>query len=150
LDSFQNTYDDLEKIPKTSGLYYFYDSDERLLYIGKAGVGRLRNRVVEHRSHNDFLRRIEYYQTIKMSKTYERNMVLERKLYQALRYLRRTIPYPLVIDQVFHRTKRIEIEEIPVELIKSREKEMILKRKPLFNSETACDEYYSIQFPDNS
>jgi len=146
-ESFQNTYDDLEKIPKTSGLYYFYDGDERLLYIGKAGAGRLRNRVGEHRSHNDFLRKIEYYQRIKMSKNYEPNKNFERNLYQSLRYLGRTMPYPLAIDQVFHRTKRIEIEEIPVELIKSREKEMILKLKPLFNRETACDEYYSIQFP---
>ena len=145
MKSFQNTYDDLEKIPKTSGLYYFYDGDENLLYIGKAI--NLINRVKQHRYCNDFLRRIKYYQTIKMSKTYERNVILERKLKQALYHLKYTMENPLVIDEIFHRTKRIEIQEIPVEFIKSGEKEMILKCKPLFNYETACDEYYSIRYP---
>ena len=145
MGSFQNTYDDLEKIPQTSGLYYFYDGDENLLYIGRSA--RLKSRVEQHRTYNDFLRRIKYYQAIKMSKTYERNVILERNLYQALYHLKYTMENPLVIDEIFNRTKRIEIEEIPVEFIKSGEKEMILKHKPLFNYETACEEYYSIRYP---
>jgi len=141
LDSFQNTYDDLEKIPITSGLYYFYDSDENLLYIGKSV--RLKSRVEQHRFLNDYHRELRYYRIMEMSKTKEQSAILERNIFRVSHRLMLMLS-PLVIDWIFHRTKRIEIEEIPVELIKSRESEVIFERRPLFNHETACDEYYKM------
>ena len=54
-------------------------------------------------------------------------------------------PKTLVIDLTFNKVKRIEIEEMPKELTESKEKEMIQKYEPPFNSETASDEYYRIQ-----
>ena len=51
----------------------------------------------------------------------------------------------LVIDYIFKKIIRIETEEIPKELIKSKEKEMIQKFKPPFNYETACEEYFRLR-----
>jgi len=50
----------------------------------------------------------------------------------------------IVIDYIFHKVKKIEIEEMPFELIKSKEKEMVQKFKPPFNSQTASEEYYRL------
>ena len=141
MGSFQNTYDDLKKIPITSGLYYFYNSDENLLYIGKSV--RLKSRVEQHRFLNDYHRELRYYRIMEMSKTKEQSAILERNIRRVSSRLKWLLN-PIAIDWVFHRTKRIEIEEVPAELTKSREKEMILTRKPLFNHETACEEYYKL------
>ncbi|NDB50759.1 MAG: hypothetical protein EB161_01100 [Nitrosopumilaceae archaeon] len=51
---------------------------------------------------------------------------------------------PVAMDFVFHRTTKIEIEELPHELTERREFEMIQELRPSFNSETACDEYYEL------
>ena len=46
---FINQKDRLLKIPRVSGIYYFYDKAENLLYIGKART--LRSRIWEHYVH---------------------------------------------------------------------------------------------------
>ena len=51
---------------------------------------------------------------------------------------------PLVVDKIFERVKRIEIEEIPFEQVKQKEKEKILELKPPFNYETRSDEYFEV------
>jgi len=51
----------------------------------------------------------------------------------------------IVIDYIFHQVKRIKIEEMPYELIDSKEKEMILKLEPPFNHETASSDYYDLR-----
>ena len=48
---------------------------------------------------------------------------------------------PLVIDYVFNKIKRIEVEEMPSELTKAKERENIQKFKPLLNYETNSREY---------
>jgi len=48
---------------------------------------------------------------------------------------------PLVIDYVFNKIKRIEVEEMPSELTKAKERENIQKFKPLLNYETNSKEY---------
>ncbi|MGI0083044.1 MAG: hypothetical protein ACREAG_07075 [Nitrosopumilaceae archaeon] len=45
---------------------------------------------------------------------------------------------------IFHRVKRIEIEEMPHELTKERESNLIQSLKPPLNSQTASDEYFMI------
>jgi len=54
MQSFQ-THEELERIPNTSGLYYFYDQNDKLLYIGKAKNLHLRisdHLYLEENRHN--------------------------------------------------------------------------------------------------
>jgi predicted GIY-YIG superfamily endonuclease len=139
---FRNTHEDLMKVPNTSGLYYFYNKDDNLLYIGKAK--NLKSRIRSHKSCNNRAREGAF-----LSKMMKLDLSTEskEKLTEALRYFKfrcmGTIN-PVAMDFVFHRTTKIEIEEMEHELTERREFEMIQKLRPLFNSETACDEYYEL------
>ncbi len=46
---------------------------------------------------------------------------------------------------IFDRIKKIDIEEMPFELVKKKEKEEIKELRPPFNYQTASEEYYQIQ-----
>lgn len=143
LDSFQNTRDDVERITKTSGLYYLYDQNDVLLYVGKSDS--LIYRIREHRHLNDFLRGTRYYRKMGEGRTEEERVILEKSFKRFVRSPRyRSMVNPIVIDYIFHRVKKIKIQELPKESTKSEEKRIILELKPLYNHETACDEYYPI------
>jgi len=143
LDSFQNTRDDVENITKTSGLYYLYDQNNVLLYVGKSDG--LIYRIREHRHLNDYFRGIRYYRKMGEGRTEEERSILEKSF---KRFVGKTMflsmMNPIVIDYIFHRVKKIKIQELPKESTKSEEKRIILELKPLYNHETACDEYYLI------
>ncbi len=47
---FQNTEEELRELPYTSGLYYFYDKDDELLYVVKAK--KLSSRIWDHLTNN--------------------------------------------------------------------------------------------------
>ena len=140
-ESFQNTHDDLDKITKTSGLYYFYDHNDVLYYIGKSDL--LKYRVLDHRYLNDRLRGMRYYRKMGVGRTQEDIAILEKsfKIF-ARRY--GMMLNPIVIDYIFHRVKKIKTEELPKEYTELEEMRMIQELKPLYNHETACDEYYTI------
>lgn len=145
--SFNNDFNDLEKIPQTSGLYYFYDENDRLLYIGKAK--NLHSRISEHRKNYDFHREGMFFRKIIISKGLSGNDQKEwpEELHETwvdfeVRGLSKASP--TVIDYIINKIKRIEIEEMSHEFTKSKEKEMILKLKPPFNHQTASDEYYRL------
>ena len=138
---FKNIHEDIEKIPRSSGLYYFYDSNDDLLYVGRAKF--LKSRIFEHRYNNDRLREARYYRIIGLTKTEEQKKILERNFNRVIERWRHG-EQALVIDYVFHRTKRIEIKEMPNELTESKEKEEILRLEPPFNHETKSEEYYII------
>ena len=132
--SFKNTKEELEKIPSASGLYYFYDKDDILLYIGKAK--KLKFRIRDHKKCNDKAREGKFYSKMrKMNISLEAREKLEEEIRDFEFRCMGTI-HPVTIDFVFHRTSRIEIEEMPHELTAQREEEMICKLKPSFNSET--------------
>lgn len=147
MKSFQNTYDDLEKIPKTSGLYYFYDKDDKIMYVGKAR--NLHSRTFLHLSSYHLHREGMFFGKIIDSK----DLILvdeedwPKELWHSWRRFGiKTMSRirPRVIDYIFQKVKRVETEEMPHELTKSKEAEMIKKLKPPFNHETASKEYYRL------
>jgi len=144
--SYKNNLEELEKIPQTSGLYYFYDKNDKILYIGRAK--NLYARTSEHHRNYLFHREGMFFRKIVISKGLTTNREeWPKELDESwcdfqIRGLSRLAP--IVIDYIFNKVKKIEIEEIPHELTKSKEKEMILKFKPPFNHQTASEEYYRL------
>jgi len=143
LNSFQNTRDDVEKITKTSGLYYLYDQNDVLLYVGKSDS--IIYRIRDHRNLNEFFRGSRYYRKMGEGRTEEERTILEKSYKRFVSSARFwSMAHPIVIDYIFHRVKKIKIQELPKERTKSEEKRIILELKPLYNHETACEEYYPI------
>ncbi len=140
--SFKNTFEDLKSIPSTSGVYYFYDKDDNLLYIGKAK--KLKFRIQNHKDCNERVREGAFYSRLRKSNLSPEGREKLEKAIKMFEVSCMGTTYPVKIDSVFHRTVKIEVEEMPHELTEGREEEMIYKLKPLFNSETACDEYYEL------
>ena len=140
--SIKNVYEDLHNLPYTSGLYYFYDTDNNLLYIGKAK--KLKSRILDHKYLNNRAREAKFYSKfLKMNLSPESRKKLDEAI-KDFEFRGMSTINPVAIDFVFQRITRIDIEEMPHEFTEEREMEMIWKLKPLFNSETACDEYYEI------
>ncbi len=144
--SFLNTKEENEKLPYTSGLYFFYDENDNLLYLGKSK--KLKSRIIEHRRNNLMDREGKFYLRIQRNKGYTNPDEWHEDLKTAFKDFRMRYLFhnqsPLVIDAIFHRVKKIVIEEMPHEMTKQKEKELIETLKPTFNSQTASDEYYSI------
>ena len=148
MKSYKNDFDELKKIPRTSGLYYFYDENENILYIGKSNT--LHSRIFSHYHNHSLYREMGFFVKILNSKglSIKDKEKLPRELldiWDDFKDREFSNPKTLVIDLTFNKVKRIEIEEMPKELTESKEKEMIQKYEPPFNSETASDEYYEIQ-----
>jgi len=143
MQSFQ-TPEDLERIPNTSGLYYFYDQNNKLLYIGKAENLKLRMSMHSNAywMHKEglFFRKILLSKGLlaKVREEWPKDLADSVSDFE-FRGLSKT--KPLVIDYVFNKIKRIEVEEIPSELTKAKERENIQKFKPLLNYETNSEEY---------
>lgn len=138
----------MKNLPNSSGIYYYYEGD-RLLYIGRAN--NLSRRTTEHAGNNLWFREFKFYQKMLKMKNfgYEREKYPEDidKILRDFEFRSRDnvmLP-PHVIDLIFHRITRIEIQEMPFELAKQKEKELIQELKPPFNYETASDEYYQIR-----
>ncbi len=143
MDSFQNVKEDLEKIPKTSGLYYFYDKDDKIMYVGISN--NLQRRMNQHYTMNSLNRQYGFH----YSSLYSGLLPTEAK--KVIRKWIKNMDWWSIssqriqnIDVKFHTVEKIEIEEMPHELTKLKEDEMIKKLKPPFNHETASEEYYRI------
>jgi len=65
MQSFQAP-EELERIPNTSGLYYFYDQNDKLIYIGKAE--NLHSRIFDHHKNYEFHREGMFFRKILISK----------------------------------------------------------------------------------
>ena len=143
---YKNDFEELKKIPQTSGLYYFYDENDNILYIGKAN--NLHSRTLAHYHNHSLYREMGFFVKIIESKGF--SIKEKEKLPKELLDIwdnfteRDFSSNTLVIDSKFNKVKRIEIEEMPKELTESKEKEMIQKFQPPFNYETASDEYFEI------
>jgi hypothetical protein len=140
--SIKNVDEDLYNLPYASGLYYFYDKDNNLLYIGKAK--KLKSRILNHKYSNNRAREAKFY-----SKFLKMNLPPEsrKKLDEAIRdfeFRGMSTINPVAIDFVFDKVTLIEIEEMPHELTERRETDMIWQLKPRYNSETGSDEYYEL------
>ncbi|MGI0083045.1 MAG: GIY-YIG nuclease family protein [Nitrosopumilaceae archaeon] len=71
--SFKNTEEDRDKLPYTSGIYYFYDENDNLLYLGKAK--KFKSRINDHHKNNLMDREGKFYLRIQRAKNteHERN-----------------------------------------------------------------------------
>lgn len=148
MKSYKNDFDELKKIPRTSGIYYFYDEDENIIYIGKADI--LHSRVLAHFKNYSLIKEIEFF--VKRIETQGFSIQEEKKLPKELlsiwkRLIERTrSSNSLVIDEVFDKVVRIEIEEMTKELTEDRENELIKKFQPIYNSESNSMEYNDIKY----
>ena len=141
--SFKNIPEEIEKIPMTSGLYYLYDSDEVLMYIGRAKS--LRSKIREHRDLNSWIVNMGFsWEKYEKEFSKENRNLLHEKAME-VSYDLGSKPIPLVIDIIFDRVKTIEIEEMDFGVSKTREIERILELQPMYNHETASEEYYEIK-----
>jgi len=50
----------IESVPAVCGAYRVSDSEKKMLYVGMAGAGRLRERLLEHLNAGD-IRRASYF-----------------------------------------------------------------------------------------
>lgn len=148
MQSFINEVNELKKIPNTSGLYYFYAENDEILYIGKAK--NLKSRINSHQIANELHRQGVYLRKITLSKGFQpfKQDELPEELRDAwneffFKGMGKTPP--IVIDYIFHKIKKIEVIEMSHSLTKDKEKEMIEKIQPPFNSQTASKDYYRIQ-----
>jgi len=138
-----NNREEFEEIPKTSGLYYFYDENGSVLYIGKAN--NLYSRIVAHYINNSLCKEIAFF--VKTIKLKGFSIKEEEKLPKELRDIwknfkeRESKHSILVVDLIFDKVKRITIEEMPEEETKSKEKNLIEMCQPTYNSETNSEEY---------
>jgi len=66
LKSYKNDFDEIKKIPRTSGIYYFYDEHDDILYIGKADS--LYKRTLEHYYNHSLYREMKFFVKILNSK----------------------------------------------------------------------------------
>jgi len=146
--SFKINHEEFEKLPKTSGLYYFYDKNDEILYIGKAKS--LKSRITDHQWNYYFHKEGMFYRKYLISKGLLGSLREEKskelqKVLDDFEIRSWSMPHMIVFDMIFDRTIRVETEEMEHKLTKAKEKEMILKFKPPFNYQTASDEYFQVQ-----
>ena len=147
--SFKNDFGELEKIPRTSGIYYFYDENGGILYIGKAN--NLHSRILAHYNNHSIDREMRFFVKMIESKGFTVNEVekLPKELsniWKGLGERARAHVNTLVIDLVFDKVKRITIEEMPEEETKSKEKALIKELEPIYNAETQSEGYYKWKY----
>lgn len=128
-------------MPTKSGIYYFYDENDVLLYIGKAENfrERMRKHMNEHEEYADYFKIIENLNEDTIAKLSDKDFdrySWAESLYGGSKQ---------AIDQELHQVKRIGFEEDSSESLRQKEKELILKFKPPFNKESDSEEYQFIQ-----
>jgi len=146
MKSFKNTEEALDKLPtNASGLYFFYDFNHRLLYVGRAK--NLKSRIRMHEVASDVHRELRFYRRIVSSKGYSSEKDFPELLRDAMRDFEFRAMSKLdygVIDMIWEKIATIEIEEMPFALAKQKEKEKIQELLPPFNFQTASDEYFQV------
>ena len=136
-------FEQLDMIPRSSGVYYFYDNHGVLLYVGLAK--NLRSRLSSHKHINHMARKAKFLSSMM-------RLVIDEKAKQSLNeiwvyfsYQARCMFTPVVVDYVLPRVKRIEIEEMEYDKAWLRERDQIHKLRPIFNSQTGSKEYYNVR-----
>ena len=145
--SFKNTSEDLRKIPRTSGVYYFYDKDDNIYYVGKAKI--LRSRIWGHRDNNDRLKEAKFFRNMLQTNLSPESKQKLDKAIREFEFRGMSMIKSVAVDWVFDKVTRIDIEEMPHELTEKREIDMIWKLTPLYNYETGSDEYYELMGYEN-
>ncbi len=137
----------MKELPKISGVYYFFNAKNEILYVGKAA--NLKSRIISHLKANEFHREGLFLARMTRKIKHERK---QDDLPEELQFAWNDFEFrsmsqiqPIVIDYIFHNIAKIGYEEIPKELTESKEKKEIEKYHPSFNSQTASEEYYEVQ-----
>jgi len=134
---------EIEKIPRKSGIYYFFDKDNQLLYVGKAQnlYWRTDKHIKDFRKYEDVKEALEFFYS-----KYSIQDIIKFEGEQKINYDLISASYKSgnIIDKILDRVKKIEVEELKEEEVEQKEKELIQSLKPPFNSQTACEEYYKI------
>jgi len=124
-----------------SGIYYFFDNNEKLLYIGKAQNfrERMRMHLKEHDEYSEYYKSVENVNKEvfeKMSEAEFQRISWDESLLGGTKQH---------IDQVLNLVRRIEFEEHPSQNLSLVEKELIERCKPPFNKESNSDEYRALK-----
>jgi len=121
--------EEITKIPdKTSGIYYFFDEDKRLLYVGRSRD--IKKRFLQHINEAEKRETLEDKEFI--------DKIKSTKLYEMLRMFAFTI---IPIDYNLDKVKFFEIKLVKPSKLKWLEKEKIKKLKPPYNKESNSDEF---------
>jgi len=134
---------ELQNIPKKSGIYYFFDKANKLMYVGKAQnlYWRTDKHIKDFRKYEDIKEDLEFFYS-----KYSIQEIIKIEGLQKTNFDLVSVSYKsgIVIDKILDRVKKIKVEELKEEEVKQKEKELIQSLKPPFNSQTACEEYYKI------
>lgn len=123
-----NNLFNLYGIPTTPGLYYFYNSNDELLYVGKAK--KLRNRIFEHwKIHKEF---VIYNICQKIAYAPSSDECKDQAI-QAIPRKYREPPSSVPFDTAFVEASYVEIEEMAYQIISTMEKKKISELQPLYN-----------------
>ena len=131
---FEIKFETLKKIPRSSGIYYFFNENNDVVYAGKAS--NLQSRILAHFYNYSLCKEIEYF--VKMLKLKGYSLKEKEKIPNGIMKIwesfkdREFSASILVIDENLDKVKMIKIEEISKELTKSRERELILDLEPIF------------------
>ena len=141
---FKNNWDELERVPKAAGVYYYYE-DDRVLYVGLSK--NLRYRLKQHEKNNSLIMKVETLtgleedeETTEDLRKYAIARLKQIEFFQRLG----SIAAPINFDFVLHKSNRIEIEELPYHVAKMREIQMKEALKPPYNYESNHKAYYEI------
>jgi len=141
--SFEHVYRNYSKLPQASGVYFFYNYDNELLYVGRAK--NFRNRINQHCTMNSVKRKYDFNFASLYSEFVpkEAKIVIEKciKTMNCWSYSQQPLQS---IDAVFHTVNVIKFQPMSHEISKIEEKELIAKLKPTYNFESNSTEYYSI------
>lgn len=128
---------DFESLPKTSGLYYFYDNIQ-LLYIGKAA--KLKYRIKEHYKNSVFLESYIKFLNDKLIPSYEaKESEKFIKNQQYVTMITSEIISSQWIDLLFNKVNLIKTELFPIKGLTKNELSRIIELKPLLNRETRTE-----------
>lgn len=128
---------DLESLPKTSGLYYFYHGSE-LLYIGKAN--KIKYRIKDHYNKSLFVEsciKILNDKLIPLYQTKQAKKLIENR--QHVMMITTVIQSSQWIDVLFKKVNSVKTEEVNYNDLRQNEVERIQRLKPLFNIETRVE-----------
>ena len=134
---------ELQNIPKKSGVYYFFDEADQLMYVGKAQnlYWRIDKHIKDFRKYEDVKKDLEFFYSRYSLQEIIKIEGVQKTKYDLINALYRS---GTVIDKILDRVKKIKVEELKEEEVEQKEKELIQSLKPPFNSQTACEEYSKI------
>jgi len=124
---------EIEKIPRKSGIYFFFDKHNQLMYVGRALdlYWRIDKHIKDFRTYEDTKKALEFFYS-----KYSLQKIIKFEGEQKINYELFSLTYKsgIIIDKILDRVKKIEVEEYRKEENKQKEKELIQSLKPPFKN----------------